>query len=106
VAPNSSAVTAVDVIGDTTMAKGQSMTVADVVAQVRDGRFEDFVREAVALVAREILDAEITQSKSGPRDALVAKLQITDSVGGVRRPSKVPNVRRECDTDRLGSEAA
>ncbi len=30
----------------------QSMTVADVVAQVRDGRLDDFVREAVALVAR------------------------------------------------------
>jgi hypothetical protein len=30
------------------MADAQSMTVADVVAQVRDGRFEGFVREAVA----------------------------------------------------------
>jgi hypothetical protein len=27
-------------------------TVADVVAQVRDGRLEDFVKEGVALVAR------------------------------------------------------
>jgi len=34
---------------NTTMAEGQSMTVADVVAQVRDGRLEDFVREAVAV---------------------------------------------------------
>ena len=35
------------------MVEGQSMTtVADVVAQVRDGRLEDFVREAVVLVAR------------------------------------------------------
>ena len=42
------------------MADGQSMTVADVVAQVRDGRLEDFVREAVALVARELMDAEIS----------------------------------------------
>jgi putative transposase len=42
------------------MAEGQSMTVADVVAQVRDGRLEDFVREAVALVARELMEAEIT----------------------------------------------
>ena len=39
------------------MADGQSMTVADVVAQVRDGRLEDFVREAVALVARELMEA-------------------------------------------------
>ena len=42
------------------MADGQSMTVADVVAQVRDGRLEDFVREAVALVARELMEAEIS----------------------------------------------
>ena len=43
------------------MVEGQSMTtVADVVAQVRDGRLEDFVREAVALVAREIMEAEVS----------------------------------------------
>jgi putative transposase len=43
------------------MADSQSMTVADVVAQVRDGRLEDFVREAVALVARELMEAEISE---------------------------------------------
>jgi putative transposase len=42
------------------MAEGQRMTVADVVAQVRDGRLEDFVREAVALVARELMETEIS----------------------------------------------
>ena len=43
------------------MTEGQSMTsVADVVAQVRDGRLEDFVREAVALVARELMEAEVS----------------------------------------------
>jgi putative transposase len=43
------------------MVEGQSMTtVADVVAQVRDGRLEDFVREAVTLVARELMEAEVT----------------------------------------------
>ena len=42
------------------MAEGQRMTVADVVAQVRDGRLEDFVREAVVLVARELMEAEIS----------------------------------------------
>src|SRR6202451_1909028 len=47
--------------GDTTMVEGQSMTtVADVVAQVRDGRLEDFVREAVVLVARELMEGEIS----------------------------------------------
>ena len=43
------------------MAEGQSMTtVADVVAQVRDGRFEEFVRKALELVARELMDAEVS----------------------------------------------
>jgi transposase-like protein len=43
------------------MIEGQSMTtVADVVAQVRDGRLEDFVREAVVLVVRELMDGEIS----------------------------------------------
>ena len=36
------------------MADGQRMTVADVVAQVRDGRLEDFVREAVAVVVPRV----------------------------------------------------
>ena len=35
-------------------------SVADVVAQVRDGRLEDFVREAVVLVARELMEGEIS----------------------------------------------
>ena len=43
------------------MAEGQRMTVADVVAQTRDGRLEDFVREAVVLVARELMEAEISE---------------------------------------------
>ena len=43
------------------MVEGQSMTtVADVVGQVRDGRLEDFVREAVVLVARELMEGEIS----------------------------------------------
>ena len=42
------------------MAEGQSMTVADVVAKTMDGRLEDFVREAVALAARELMEGEIS----------------------------------------------
>jgi putative transposase len=42
------------------MAEGQSMTVADVVAKAMDGRLEDFVREAVAIVARELMEAEVS----------------------------------------------
>jgi hypothetical protein len=42
------------------MAEAQRMTVADVVGRVRDGRLEDFVREAVALDARELMEAEVS----------------------------------------------
>ena len=38
------------------MAEGQSMKVADVVANVLAGEHGDFVREAVAIVARELMD--------------------------------------------------
>jgi hypothetical protein len=48
------------------MAEGQRMTASDVVAQVRDRRLEDFVREAVVLVARELMEAEVP-SRSAPR---------------------------------------
>jgi len=41
------------------MAEGQSMTVADVVAKAMDGRLEDFVKEAVALVAHQLMEAEV-----------------------------------------------
>jgi hypothetical protein len=51
-------------VGDTTMVEGQSMTVADVVAQVRDGRLDDFVKDAVALVARELMEAEIVRHEA------------------------------------------
>ena len=42
------------------MAEGQSMTVADVVAKTMDGGLEDCVREAVALVTRELMEGEIS----------------------------------------------
>lgn len=40
-------------------------TVADVVAKVRDGGRDDFAREAVALVARELMDARFPR-RSAP----------------------------------------
>jgi putative transposase len=42
------------------MAEGRRMTAADVVAGVLAGEHGDFVREAVALVARELMEAEIS----------------------------------------------
>ncbi len=43
------------------MAEGQRMAVGDVVERVLTGEHGDFVREAVALVARELMEAEISQ---------------------------------------------
>ncbi len=48
------------------MAEGQRMTTADVVAKVMAGEHGDFVREAVALVAQELMDAEITEEIGAP----------------------------------------
>jgi putative transposase len=42
------------------MAEGQSMTTAELVAKVMAGEHGDFVREAVALIAHELMEAEIS----------------------------------------------
>ena len=42
------------------MAEGRRMTAADVVARVMAGEHGDFVRDAVAMVARELMEAEIS----------------------------------------------
>src|SRR5437660_11671113 len=46
--------------GDTTMAEGQRMTAAELVAKVMAGEQGDFVREAVALIAHQLMEAEIS----------------------------------------------
>src|SRR5438309_6943290 len=43
--------------GDTTMAEGHRMTAAELVAKVMAGEHGDFVREAVAPIARELMEA-------------------------------------------------
>jgi putative transposase len=69
----------------TTMVEGQSMTVADVVAGVRDGRLEDFVSEAVVLVARELMEAEIS-SEVGAELGEVSESRLTHRNGYRPRP--------------------
>jgi transposase-like protein len=60
------------------MAEGQRMTtVADVVAQVRDGRLEDFVREAVVLVTRELMEAEISGEIGAGHGELAPEARLT-----------------------------
>jgi putative transposase len=66
--------------------EAQSMTVADVVAQVRDGRLEDFVREAVALVAREIMESEVAAQVGAERGEVAPEARVTHRNGYRPRP--------------------
>jgi transposase-like protein len=43
------------------MAEGQMMTAADVVARAMAGEHGDLLRDAVALVVRELMEAEVAQ---------------------------------------------
>ena len=63
------------------MADGQSMTVAAVVARVRDGRLEDFVRDAVALVARELMEAEISDEMGAGLGEVASETRVTHCNG-------------------------
>src|SRR5436190_5106567 len=63
------------------MAEGQRMTVADVVAQVRDGRLEDFVREAVAIVAWELVEAEISAEVGSELGEVAPEARLTHRNG-------------------------
>jgi transposase-like protein len=68
------------------MAEGQRMTAADVVAQVRDGRLEDFVREAVVLVARELMEAEISSEVGAELGEVAPEARVTHRNGYRPRP--------------------
>src|ERR1700756_4947417 len=72
--------------GDTTMAEGQRMTAADVVAQVRDGRLEDFVREAVVLIARELMEAEVSAEIGAELGEVAPEARATHRNGYRARP--------------------
>ena len=63
------------------MAEGQSMTVADVVAKTMDGRLEDFVREAVALVARELMEGEISAEIGAGLGEVAPEVRLTHRNG-------------------------
>ena len=63
------------------MAEGQSMTVADVVTKTMDGRLEDFVREAVALVARELMEGEISAETGAAFGEVAPETRLTHRNG-------------------------
>ena len=66
---------------NTTMVEGQSMTVADVVAKAMDGRLEDFVKEAVALVARELMEGEISADIGAGLGEVAPEVRLTHRNG-------------------------
>jgi transposase-like protein len=68
------------------MVEGQRMTVADVVAQVGDGRLEDLVREAVELVARELMEAEVSGQVGAGLGELAPESRVTHRNGYRPRP--------------------
>jgi transposase-like protein len=68
------------------MAEGQRMTAAEVVAQVRDGRLEDFVRDAVVLVARELMEAEISAEIGAELGEVAPEARVTHRNGYRARP--------------------
>jgi putative transposase len=68
------------------MAEGQRMTAAEVVAQVRDGRLEDFVREAVVLVARGLMEAEISAEVGAELGEVAPEARVTHRNGYRSRP--------------------
>jgi putative transposase len=67
------------------MAEGQRMTTADVVAKVMAGEHGDFVREAVALIAHELMEAEIS-AEVGAELHEVSPQRITHRNGYRPRP--------------------
>ena len=87
------------------MAEGQRMTVADVVSQVRDGRFEDFVREAVELVAREIMEAEVSGQVGAELGEVAPEARVTHRNGYRPRPweTRVGEVELMIPRTRSGS---
>ena len=54
------------------MAESQSMTTAEVVAKTLITEHADFLRDAVALVARELMEAEITEEIGAGRGEVSA----------------------------------
>ena len=68
------------------MVEGQRMTVADVVSGIGDGRLEDFVREAVELVARELMEAEVSGQVGAGLGELAPESRVTHRNGYRPRP--------------------
>ena len=82
------------------MADGQSMTVADVVAKTMDGRLEDFVREAVALVARELMEGEISAEVGAGLGEIAPETRLRIAMGIARGRGRRGLGRSSCSSRR------
>ena len=67
------------------MAEGQRMTAAELVAKVMAGEHGDFVREAVALIAHELMEAEVS-AEVGAELGEVSPQRVTHRNGYRPRP--------------------
>jgi len=92
---NASAVPALDMNAGTTMAERQIMTLADVVAKTMDGRLEDCVREAVAVVARQLTQQASADARNAPLPTL-AQPRKSEAAPSSKRlaPSQVSSANR------------
>jgi putative transposase len=68
------------------MAEGRRMTAVDVVAGVLAGEHGDFVREAVALVARELMEAEVSAEVGAELGEVAPEARVTYRNGYRSRP--------------------
>ena len=76
------------------MAEGQMMTPADVVAQGAMAG-EDFVRDAVGLVVRELMEAEVAK-RSAPGSARSRRARRRISTGTARGRGRRGSARSSC----------
>jgi putative transposase len=68
------------------MAEDRRMTAADVVAKVMAGEHGDFVRDAVALVARELMEAEVSVEVGAELGEVAPEARLTHRNGYRPRP--------------------
>jgi putative transposase len=63
------------------MAEGRRMTAADVVARVMAGEHSDFVRDAVALIAHELMEAEVSVEVGAELGEVAPEARVTHRNG-------------------------
>jgi hypothetical protein len=78
------------------MAEGQRMTAAEVVEKVLRFEHADFLREAVALIARELMEAEISAEIGAELREVAPETRTTHRNGYRPRPWRPGWARSSC----------